>query len=57
MNYKTLASVGQGLYREKGSKFLGYAYPVESLGDVEQTLDNLRKEYHDASCLHQRRDT
>ena len=28
MNYKTIITSGEGLYKEKGSKFLSYAFAV-----------------------------
>jgi uncharacterized YigZ family protein len=45
---RTLSTSVQGLYKEKGSKFLAFAYPVFSEEDVKQKLDELRKEYFDA---------
>ena len=46
--YWTLASPAQGLYKEKGSKFLAFAYPVETEGQVKSHIEALRKEYFDA---------
>lgn len=44
--YKTLDSPGkETLYKDKGSKFYGYAFPVESEDAVEKVLEKL-KEYH-----------
>ncbi len=39
---------GESLYKEKGSKFIGFAFPVYSLEEVNQQLGKLRKQYHDA---------
>lgn len=47
-SYKTIASEAEGLFKEKGSKFHSFAYPVESEEDVKQRLDGLRKKYFDA---------
>lgn len=33
------------LYKEKGSKFIGYSYPVENEMDIEMILDTLKKEH------------
>lgn len=41
--YYTLAGNGYGEYREKGSKFLAYAYPVSTEEEVEEHLAALRK--------------
>lgn len=46
--YHTIISPSQGLYKEKGSKFLAFAFPVTSVEEVKQHLDRLRKEYFDA---------
>lgn len=47
-HFYTIAKEGTGLYKEKGSKFLAYAYPVDSIEAVNNNLDSLRKQYHDA---------
>lgn len=46
--YHTIAGPADGLYKEKGSKFLAFAIPVRSVEEVKQHLDRLRKEYFDA---------
>ncbi len=46
--YRTLEKLSTGVYKEKGSKFLAFAYPVYSEDEIKQILDNLRKEYYDA---------
>ncbi len=46
--YKTVAGPGQGLYREKGSRFLAFAYPVETEDEVKAMHNALKKEYFDA---------
>ena len=46
--YKTLASSSEGEYKEKGSKFLSYAFPVQSVEDFQAQL-KMMKELHDAS--------
>lgn len=35
--------------KEKGSKFLGYAYPVKNEEEVKKILDDLRQRYSDAT--------
>jgi uncharacterized YigZ family protein len=47
-SYRTLQEPGEGLYKEKGSKFLAFAYPVVSESDIKERLDFLRKKYFDA---------
>ena len=46
--YRTIKAPAEGLYKEKGSKFLAFAFPVRSVEEVKQHLDRLRKEYFDA---------
>ncbi|MBP3763365.1 MAG: YigZ family protein [Bacteroidales bacterium] len=46
--YHTLAAPSQGLYKEKGSKFLAFAFPVQSTDDIRNHLESLRKDYFDA---------
>lgn len=46
--YRTLSAPAEGLYKEKGSKFLAFAYPVHTVDEVKAHLDRLRKDYFDA---------
>lgn len=46
--YLTIAAPSQGLYKEKGSKFLAFAYPVENEAEIKSLIEKLRKEYYDA---------
>lgn len=46
--YCTIADKSQGLYKEKGSKFMAYAFPVSAEDEVKPILLDLRKDYHDA---------
>ncbi len=46
--YKTIKHPSEGLYKEKGSKFLAFAYPVSSEEDIGRIITDLRKQYHDA---------
>jgi uncharacterized YigZ family protein len=47
-SFKTIQSPAEGLYKEKGSKFLAFSYPVTSEIEVKEKLDQLKKEYYDA---------
>ena len=47
-SYLTLAHASEGLFKEKGSKFLAFAYPVKSEQEIKEILDSLRKKYYDA---------
>jgi uncharacterized YigZ family protein len=46
--YRTIQQSAEGIYKEKGSKFLAFAYPVNSEAAVREKLEALRKEYFDA---------
>ena len=46
--YKTIANSSEGLYKEKGSKFIAYAYPVSSEEEIKEHIAKLKKEYYDA---------
>lgn len=47
-DYLTLSAPSEGLYKEKGSKFLAFAYPVATEEEVKARLEELKKQYHDA---------
>ncbi len=46
--YKTISAPSEGIYKEKGSKFLAYAYPVKNEQEVKARISFLKKEHHDA---------
>ena len=50
-HYQTISSGSEGTYQESGSKFLGYLVPVESRGDIEHCLQEL-KELHPKARHH-----
>ena len=46
--FLTIEGTSEGIYKEKGSKFLAFAFPVESEKEVKSHLDRMRNQYHDA---------
>jgi uncharacterized YigZ family protein len=46
--YKTIQQPSEGIFKDKGSRFIARAYPVESAAEVKEILSDLRKEFHDA---------
>lgn len=46
--YLSIAFQSEGSYKEKGSKFLAFAYPVTSELEIKQELEKLKKKYYDA---------
>ena len=47
-SYKSIAAPSRGLYKDKGSKFLSFAYPVSTEAQVKDIVASLKKEYFDA---------
>lgn len=48
-SYKTIEKASkETLFKEKSSKFFGYAFPVYNEEDVKEHLDDLRKKHHSA---------
>lgn len=47
--YKTLSAPGtETLFKEKSSKFYGYAFPVQSEEEVKDIIEKLKKQHHTA---------
>jgi len=46
--YLTIKSFSQGLYKEKGSRFIALAYPVNTQEEIKSILENIKKEHHSA---------
>jgi len=46
--YKTITGSAEGLFKEKGSKFFAYAYPIEDESEVKELVDQLKKEHFKA---------
>lgn len=46
--YKTIAVPSKGIFKNKGSKFMAFAYPVMSEVEAKQHINYLKKEYYDA---------
>ena len=46
--YKTIASLAEGIYTEKRSKFIAIALPVRTVDEVKACLEKYQKEYYDA---------
>jgi len=47
--YLTVKEYAESQFKEKGSKFIGRIYPVQSREEAEGQLEALRKEYYDAT--------
>ncbi|RZK17497.1 MAG: YigZ family protein [Pedobacter sp.] len=47
-SYKTIEIASEGIFRDKGSKFIAYAYPIRSEEEVKPIIVNLRNEHSKA---------
>jgi uncharacterized YigZ family protein len=43
--YKTISEPSEGLFKDRGSRFLGFAYPVTNESEVKQLISDLRSEH------------
>ena len=46
--YLTIEAPAEGIFKDKGSKFLAFAYPVSTEDEVKFYLEVLRKDHHSA---------
>lgn len=46
--YFTIEEKVEGLYKEKGSRFISLAFPVSKEDEVKEILKDIKKEYYDA---------
>ena len=46
--YRTIATISEGYYTEKRSKFLAFAHHVETIDEVKGIIAGYRKKYYDA---------
>jgi uncharacterized YigZ family protein len=46
--YYTLSKPSEGIFKDKGSKFIAKAFPVFSETEIKAIQEQLRSEYHDA---------
>lgn len=46
--YFSISAPSEGLYKDRGSRFLAFARPVEREEEVREFLESVRREYHDA---------
>ena len=47
-SYLTIGEPTEGLFKEKGSKFIAYAYPVSGQDEIKEHLQHLKKEHYSA---------
>jgi len=47
-SFKTISQRSEGIYKEKGSKFLSFAIPVKTTEEVKEQVAAFRREFYDA---------
>lgn len=47
-SYKSIEFTSSGIFKDKGSKFLSFAYPVETESEIKEIISTIKKEYFDA---------
>lgn len=47
-SYKTIRVPSEGLFKDKGSRFISFAYPISDQKEIKPLIDILRKEHHEA---------
>jgi uncharacterized YigZ family protein len=46
--YYTISAPSEGLFKDRGSRFIAHAYPVTTEKEIKEIQASLRKKYHDA---------
>ena len=46
--YKTITKPSEGYINEKKSKFLSFIFPISSVDDTKEIIDEFKKKYYDA---------
>ena len=46
--YKTIEKPSEGLFKDKGSKFISLAFPVNSEEEIKEIVQSIKKEHHSA---------
>ena len=47
-SFRTIQNPSEGIYKEKGSKFLAFAFPVSDESQIKEIIGALKKKYFDA---------
>ncbi len=46
--YRTIEASSEGIYKEKGSRFISLAYPVVNEDEIKEIVSGLKEKYYDA---------
>ena len=44
----TIEAPSEGFFKDRGSKFLGFAFPFDDENDLKSIIEKLKKEHHNA---------
>ncbi len=47
-SYKSVPGPAEGLFKDNGSRFISFVFPVETEDEVKGIVSDLKKKYHDA---------
>lgn len=47
-SFKSVPGPAEGLFKDNGSRFISFAFPVETEDEVKSIVSDLKKKYHDA---------
>ncbi|MDD2191777.1 MAG: YigZ family protein [Bacteroidales bacterium] len=47
-SFLTIKEKSEGIYKEKGSKFISFAFPVKDTDEIKDIIKDIKKEYFDA---------
>lgn len=46
--YRTVNAIAEGLYKEKGSRFISFIYPVKTEEEIKEIITAIKTKYYDA---------
>ncbi len=47
-SYKSVPGPAEGLFKDNGSRFISFVFPVETEEEIKNIVSDLKKKYHDA---------
>lgn len=47
-SYRSISGTAEGLFKDNGSRFISFAFPVETEEEAKDIVNDLKKKYHDA---------
>ena len=47
-SYRSISGPAEGLFKDNGSRFISFTFPVETEDEVKSIVGDLKKKYHDA---------